>query len=358
MASQRSGLEAGDRRNAFRCNVQSAREEALLVVGRKQVPARLTDESAGGFAVVTEGRLDVQVGDVVRLRTDSGWFEVRVANLRAEPAAPTEATDETEVTESSLCLGLERQRELDQWDAPPVRRRWFDRLWVRSFPGLGTGSLLGGIVFAVVIAGGLVTGAMVLSRSDRLFTMPTIRGKHANTNNDAVSPRPKESARRGEEQGPQEPDTPSREPPAGVRSPLGSAPAATANDSAPGPSPAVKPSGSQANKAWGAMIRSLAGADPFLLKEVVEELGLTEEQQEQIRRIAESSAEALRQIRVRWPTDTRQQHAEKRHIVLTEARRRALEVLNEEQRARWQALDQDGAVSNSKQIDPADGSGP
>ena len=75
-----------------------------------------------------------------------------------------------------------------------------------------------------------------------------------------------------------------------------------------------------------------------MLKEVVRELALTESQQEEIRRIADLSAEAIRQVRVRWPNETRQQHDQKRQILLVEARRRALEVLTDEQLARWQAL--------------------
>ena len=91
------------------------------------------------------------------------------------------------------------------------------------------------------------------------------------------------------------------------------------------------------------MIGRLPGANPFASEEVAQALGLSGSQQEEIERIIDLSSEAVRQIQQRWPDQTRQEQDEKRRILLDEARRRVLGLLTEEQRARWQAL-QDGST--------------
>ena len=91
------------------------------------------------------------------------------------------------------------------------------------------------------------------------------------------------------------------------------------------------------------MIRRLPGAAVFLVEEVVQELNLTQEQVDELERIVELVGEAIQQIPIRWSHESRQQHAEKRQIVLAEARRRALEVLTEEQRACWETLQAEAA---------------
>ena len=76
-----------NRRTSFRCLVVNARSPCTLRVGEDELPVGLLDESAGGFSVLVDRPPGLSVGQTAQLRTDSGWFEVRVANIR-EVVAP------------------------------------------------------------------------------------------------------------------------------------------------------------------------------------------------------------------------------------------------------------------------------
>jgi hypothetical protein len=97
-----------DQRKSYRCPVDEAHQAAELVVGRRHVPIRLFNESAGGFAALADNDPRVSIGDVVGLRTCAGTFEVRVAHVgRVEPAAGN-----NQRPQATFQLGLERLRDL------------------------------------------------------------------------------------------------------------------------------------------------------------------------------------------------------------------------------------------------------
>jgi len=81
-----------DERRSCRCMVPQARQSCELKVGANVLSASLVNESAGGFAVLTD-RLDgLKVGKKVELHTNMGWFTVRIVYInkvaRPENAAP------------------------------------------------------------------------------------------------------------------------------------------------------------------------------------------------------------------------------------------------------------------------------
>ncbi len=340
MSCAQSGPQGAEKRGAFRCRVPGSRRDSVLRVGKKQIPVQVLDESAGGFAVLVNRHPGVGPDDVVRLCTESGWHEVRVVHVCKHEPAISVGSGNGQNQARQFRIGLERLRDLATWEANRGFRAWFDRLRIGGFLPLGSSTVVVGVVIAVSAASVLAAGTVVLKHI----------GDFGPTPNKAVSRRVNSSPRaestsrsyrrvsqgpstldRGDPTGtePTPPSDSSRDHPTGafgsdslVERSSPTALSGTADDSPP----------------LVDTIRRLPGASPFGLKEVARELGLSQEQQEEIQRIIELSSEAIRQIRVRWPNQTRQQHDQKRRILLDEARRRVLELLTEEQRARWEAL--------------------
>src|SRR5438552_19101389 len=69
---------SSDQRASFRFPVPSGHEQAVLRVGRRDVDVRVVNTSATGFLLAVP-QLEVKEGDVLRLLTETGWSEVRVA---------------------------------------------------------------------------------------------------------------------------------------------------------------------------------------------------------------------------------------------------------------------------------------
>jgi hypothetical protein len=71
-----------ERRNSFRCPIQSLDGPALLKVGSKEIVVQLVEESAGGFGVIAdEGAAKLKEGQPGLLATTSGRFEVSVSHI-------------------------------------------------------------------------------------------------------------------------------------------------------------------------------------------------------------------------------------------------------------------------------------
>ena len=97
-----------DQRKSYRCPVAESQQTAELRVRRRRYAVRLYNESSGGFAALADRDPRVVAGDVVRLFTAAGGFEVRVAHVsRIEPAARG-GQDAPPV----FRIGLERLRDL------------------------------------------------------------------------------------------------------------------------------------------------------------------------------------------------------------------------------------------------------
>jgi hypothetical protein len=330
-----------EKRGAFRYPVPAKGQESVLRVGKKQMPVRVLDESAGGFAVLVDRHPGVGTDDVVRLCTESGWHEVRVVHVCEHEPATSDGNGGGENEEApQFRVGLERVRDLTPWEAERGLRAWFDRLGIGGFLPLCSTTVVVGVVLAVSVTAALAAGAVVFRQ----------RGHSGSAPNSALSQRAKNSPRAasrspGQARQPREPSKPDSGQSADARSASRTSspaedPAGTVGSDSPVEQSSSRVSSRNAGDSsrLAATIRRLPGASPFALKEVARELGLSQSQQEEIGRIVELSGEAVRQIRMRWPDQTRQQHAEKRRILLDEARWRVLELLTKEQRDRWEAL--------------------
>lgn len=99
-------------RRTFRYPANADREPAVLKLKRQEIPARMIDESAGGFGIYVEGEVPCEPGQEVLLLTYSGWHGAKVIR--------------TEVTEGNeTCLGLLRLNDyVDERDhsTPKVKK--------------------------------------------------------------------------------------------------------------------------------------------------------------------------------------------------------------------------------------------
>ena len=340
MSCQQSGPQGSEKRSAFRCRVPASERESVLRVGRKRIPVRVLDESAGGFAVLVGRRPGVAADDVVRLWTDSGWHEARVVHVCEHEPAISDGNGGGERETPQFRVGLERLRDLTSWEADRGLRPWFDRLGIGGSLPLGTSTVVVGLVLAVSVTAALAAGAMVFRQMGHSGPTPdNALGQRARNSPQTASRSP------GQARQPREPSKPDPRQSADARAASRSSsparhPAGTVGSDPPVEQPSSSVSSRNAGDWSGlaATIWRLPGASPFALEEVARELELSKSQQEEIGRIVELSGEAIRQIRQRWPGQTRQQHAEKRRILLDEARRRVLALLTKEQRARWEAI--------------------
>ncbi|HEX5104727.1 MAG TPA: hypothetical protein VFV87_12990 [Pirellulaceae bacterium] len=102
-----------DHRKSFRIVSPEGQDRAALRVGLRTYNVRVTDFSAGGYALACSEALPVCRGDLLRLRTSGGWQEVQV--VRQERFS------------DGVLLGVERVREIeDPNPAGLVRSGWFD----------------------------------------------------------------------------------------------------------------------------------------------------------------------------------------------------------------------------------------
>ena len=136
---------SGDRRRWFRCIVLEGNDQALLRAGEQESVVRLTNTSAGGFAAICQDPLDVELGELLLMRTTVGWIEVRVVRLQVQG-------DRTHV-------GLERVRELGD----RLKRSWLDMVGGRA----------GALMLAGALVVGLVLGASAVGIVPMLRRQPT-----------------------------------------------------------------------------------------------------------------------------------------------------------------------------------------
>jgi hypothetical protein len=310
-----------DQRRSFRCPAFDPRREAELRAGDKRLSARVLDESAGGFAVVVAGKPGLNVGEVAQLRTEAGWFEVRVSNVTVTavgpigpPAAdePQPAGADGQASDRTVAhrLGLCRLRERDP---PEEERRGRRPGWWRSclawtfaqvLPAHHSMLAVGAVVAVLAVGVPLLTVGLLSYGDD-----PSVQ--RMTQWSDGVL-----SAVVGKS-GPHEP--------------------ADAATSETGRAAGTGESGVSPQDALRRTARRLPGVAPFTLPEAARFLGLTAPQQEQIRQIDEDATRRLQSLDRQW-RGSRHELTERRTSLLDDARRQALEALTGEQRTRWQEL--------------------
>jgi len=126
-----------ERRQAFRMRALPDFDQVVLKVQGRQVSARLYDTSLSGLGVIFGPGVTVQIGEILMVGSDAGWFSAKVARIATTPDGPL--------------VGLERCAE-----SPEATQARKDE------------SRLIAVVFAiVVVAMPLVTLAWTHNRSQR-----------------------------------------------------------------------------------------------------------------------------------------------------------------------------------------------
>ncbi|MGD0898239.1 MAG: hypothetical protein ABR915_10420 [Thermoguttaceae bacterium] len=274
-----------DKRRTFRSPVHAPRERAVLKVGSTELPVVLLNESAGGLAVLTTDPGKLWVEQVGMLKTKTIWFEVRVKYiLRYEP----EDDDGRAAEDVEFRIGLHRLRELPQPGEATVRS-WRSRvlgfLLPRERSGAFTGLSLTVLSVALVILS-LVFVTLTWSRI-RPHVTSVLRGSTADAGPDA------------------------------------------GQDAVALPPTALRD-----------LARRLPGAEVFLVPEVADILKLTDQQEAGLRRLHETTRQALDDVQRRWPDSSRQENAKRRVMIQDAARREALLLVSDQQRKRWEQLAQ------------------
>lgn len=301
MASSQAEHRGPERRRSFRF-INRQPPAATLEIGHKRVPALILDESTEGFSVLMEQDLGVQVGDVLRLRTETTIDEVRVANVGREAHG------------RRYRIGLQRLRELEVLGSPVPKIPWLVR-WFRSDPAVPGQSMVG----ATLLIGVLVIAAPLLA-TGLFFALSRAAAEPAA---DWIVPE-RASGSDGS-------SDPVRRFLLGQRDP-----------GAPEPSSRRAPSSTRISHTPGSQLQAIAeslpGAAALLVPEVAERLTLTIAQRQRLRELTEATEAALEQIERTAPDDSRKERARKRNVLFTEARKQALELLTPPQRAAWEAL--------------------
>jgi len=325
---------ADDQRKSYRI-VLAPLQEAYLTLGDRSLPVRLLDQSAGGFGVLCPGDPKVVPGDLARLQVEDTVFEVRVASVRPHKpllsAAVAAGESDRPQPLTAFRLGLERIRDLGPSDHPrrqAKRPDWWP--WRQSGR---TVSALPAAAVGVALLLATVPLAAVMSNSGSDRAQPgTTRTSETETKPPAparTTPSPLIPAAQQPGGSPDSPQAEQTTSAGDVTSQAPSRRSARADIS----------EGDRHRQQAAEVIAKVPGAAALLRPEVTERLALGETQGHEIRRLCEATVEAIRQIDRRWAGAEPQVRDALRRRVAQESRRRALELLSEEQLARWRALE-------------------
>jgi len=290
-----------NRRKHFRFRTSGPRCQAELRFGQRRIPVQLFDESAGGFAVVVQNCPEFKRGDVLELRLETGVFKVGVVYVcEMEPVEPWR-------TGPIFRVGLQRLATVSMpLEEGQSRWSWLPTFGLRqsSHPRAAAFGVILALVVVVVLVPVVLTavlrhsglrGANMLNQwGDRVANLPVLAGA-------------------GSQGG-----DPAR--PAGLPN-----------------RPGAAGGSSSATANWETFAR-FSGASAFLAPQTIQELGLSEKQQEEIRQIVEKTSEALKQIDVQFRGADRQAQTLREERLFDEARKLAIDVLTPEQRQRLQAV--------------------
>jgi hypothetical protein len=285
MSSHRPEIE---NRRSFRFVVNDETEGELILADNSRFPVRLLDQSAGGFTVLTDGPPPISCGDVVQFQTDHVLSEVRVVHTTEIDLANEDSQDSR--SERRFQIGLMRLRDLsvklDEQDQPSQRVRW--RVFRHTFDG-SRGAIISGVLAIAVIS------AAVFSI---LNSTPSGQRPVGKSSIDPVVATGTSLAKRD-----------------------------TLSDSAESPNgPTVSPPRQSGQLDFRPdELKHLPGALPFSMAAVVRELQLTDAQLESIRHIINDTDQAIAR------------NAENR-LLLDASRRKALSLLDAQQRRRWAAM--------------------
>ena len=329
-----------NQRKSFRCGTVEVRQRAVLKVGTAALPVRLLDVSAGGFAVVAEGPINAEEGAVGELHTELDAFAIRVANIVELESAEIEedpvvmdTETETETPAPVLRLGLQRLGEVE----PTFHGGRWVRNSLRHYLGrlCSSGSSLVAVtvlLVLIVVVAPVVAVVLLWATHHPVIAraVPWRRIEYRPIPPNEPSPQPLQPLREHKASQHSAPaflartaDKTVAEPWAGFE---GNQPAEVIDMVA------------ERIQRLRRMVHSVPGAAAFTLPEVAGELQLTDEQQQQFRRIVGFTDRALRRVDQRLSGGSGRQGAKSRRKIYEAAGEEALGVLTDGQRTRWEKL--------------------
>lgn len=313
MTTDQSNPAGRDRRRGCRFVSADPRFDSVLLVGRREIPAGIVDESSGGFCILVGQAAGVEVEAVVRLRTKTGCYEVRVANIQR---VSNDDQPPSEVQPEAYRLGLQRLRELEIGPPEIAKPSWL-ATYQHMMPG---GTMVGVLVFilALVVAAPLTVAGLMFGW-DKMGVEQLVDWAGSAMARDNAASAPRSSKRAHPAERPADETSQSS--------------AAVARDT----SSADRPNQADLEQ-FRIMLAHSPGADALLLPEVARRLTLTPSQRQQLQALSQATRQALDQLDQRAKTDSRQERTRKRDVLFGEARKQALRVLTPQQRSRWEAL--------------------
>jgi len=325
---RKSNMEPrNEQRQSVRCAVADVRRQSTFITKAGAMPAVLLDESAGGFAVALGQSPPLKVGDMAALQTDTGLYQVRVANIRM-----TELPEDVAVAnypQAWYRVGLVRLGEV-----PPEEPRVSFSLGDLSTHGPLWYSNTGVLVFAgLLLTAVAVVVAAWLALSGR-YVRPVADAPISGTTKQWTEPAAKA--------------TPAIEDISDGQG-FGPPPDFERVDSRFNPmrwlsrphhkEPSTK-STTDTKEAVLVAVRRLPGATAMVLPDVAEELKLTEEQRRQIQELVDAVIEAIRMLDLQAAEQqlSREEIVRRRQELHAAARQKALELLTPEQQIHWEKL--------------------
>jgi len=326
-----------NRRESFRCAVADTRQNCAINVGSEVRQARLLNQSAGGFAVLVDRPADLNIGDTAELRTDAGWFTVRLVHVEEVEAI----NDDAVASQQSpwFRLGFSRLGDSMPLDEPAVsllaRNLWFRQAqWYSQ----SRTPMIVGVLLAVAVA------IILVGLLDMNWGAGQAKDQQPSTWNDWLRNLVVSSG------SPQGAPLPRSVWPAADGLPLARGLAESRDGSFPlEESRAVSspdndrvettgPTSFLSGRALHDTVGRLSGAAALLLPDVVKKLKLTGDQQKQIAQLNEETTRAIRKLYQQSAGLQRQQISEMCAQLFDEALQKALKLLTGRQRAEWESF--------------------
>ncbi len=307
-----------DQRKSFRCPVGDGAQDAEIQAGSLRMRVRLFNESAGGFAVVSEHPFPVKCGDILQICTSAGCYEARVVHM-ARPGLGDPVQWRTR--RPSYQLGLERVREIPRSSRGEVARAgWWPSLqrhWLNPFRTT-SGDYLSLLLLLVLIP--TAVGLYAWSHHRSLASW-LLRGERA-ARSDAAEETIDLTASLESAGAPQSASTSTNVAAlstlrADEKTPLKAAPSVAA---------------------LSRLVRRLPDASVFRVPEIANHLSLDYAQQWQIGRLIEATKKALAKIDQEMAQATPEAREQSRRSIQETARDKAIRLLSNQQRERWAAL--------------------
>jgi hypothetical protein len=302
------------------------RQDGELRFGDICLPVRVLDQSANGFAAMAWEACNVEAGSTGLFRAGEDWFEIRLINCI--PMDPQELEEDSETDDQMQCFRLGLYRLADISDPDVKQRGWMWPVFRVQYGNVmpGNSTTLGfGVIFVLFVVVLPLMAILILQsfKGDKVGDSAGLTKSIAAT------------AKRGNT----EPDWERL-----------SSTAQSKATSIIDPNVDAAPLGRLANYAEDllSIIRSNPGASVFMVPEVIQKLGITETQKDQLKQIVEATNDIVNELETQL---NRSISTEEYQKLLSTARNSAMQLLTDDQRTKWQILsDEKTAKKNIPKI--------